>query len=330
MPNLTAKEKKLLSVIQSDIPVVERPYKKLAERIGWSENDVMESIRTLLQNGVIRAFSPVFEARLLGYVSTLVAVEIDREKVDAFAAALLPINEITHNYLRDHAFAVWFTISAESETVINDMLSWIEQYPGVRSVRNLPALKVYKVCAVFGETPLYQKRPHKNRMIWPLKDEELQLVRCLQKGFPLVEYPFRHIAEEIDVAEGAIIDTVRDWIEYGVIRRFGARLNHHRAGYVANALGVWKTDDCDRLGELFASLPWVSHCYRRSPHPNWPYELYTMTHGRSEEELTDRLSHMRSLAPGAEMKMLTTLRTLKKTTMKYFPKEGPWVSLKSV
>ncbi|MDP2983391.1 MAG: hypothetical protein Q8O92_08685 [Candidatus Latescibacter sp.] len=330
MPSLTAKEKKLLSIIQSDIPIVERPYKQLSERIGWSERDVIESIRTLMQNGIIRAFSPVFEARLLGYVSTLVAVEIDKEKVDEFAAALFPINEITHNYLRDHAFAMWFTISAESETVVNSMLSWVEQYPGVRRVMNLPALKVYKVCAVFGETSPHRTSPRKSRMIRPFNDDEIRLVRCLHDGFPLVEYPFRHIAQELFAVEDGIIDTVRDWVEYGIIRRFGARLNHHRAGYIANTLDVWKTDDCDTLGELFASMPWVSHCYRRRSYPDWPYELYTMTHGRSEEELNNHLSHMQSLAPGTEMMILTTLQTLKKTTMKYFPKEGPWDSLKPV
>lgn len=330
MATLTPREKELVAVIQSDIPIVERPYKQLAERIGWSERDVIDSIRTLMENGVIRAFSPVFEARLLGYVSTLVAVEIDRENVDDLAAALFPINEITHNYLRNHAFALWFTISAQSETVIDSLLSWVARYPGVKRVMNLPALNVYKVRAVFGDTSPQKTNFPENTVSQAFTTDEMLLVRCLQDGFPLVEYPFENIAQKLGAGEADIIDTVRNWVETGVIRRFGARLNHQRAGYRANTLAVWKPDDCDTVGGLFASMQWVSHCYRRQSYPDWPYELYTMIHAQSEEELNEHLSHMRSQTPETGVILLATLRELKKTTMKYFPEEGSWDSPKPV
>jgi len=330
MAKLTQREKELVAVIQSDIPIVERPYKRLAERIGWSEGEVIESIRTLMENGIIRAFSPVFEARLLGYASTLVAVEIDRESVDGLAAALLPINEITHNYLRDQKFSLWFTISAQSEATINRLLSWVARYPGVKQVMNLPVLKVYKVRAVFGDTSPQKKNFPENTVSQAFTTDEMRLVRCLQDGFPLVEYPFGHIAQQLGVDEAGVIDTVGNWVESGVIRRFGARLNHHRLGYRANTLAVWKPDDCDTLGELFASMQWVSHCYRRQSYPDWPYELYTMIHAQSEEELNEHLSHMRSQTPETGVMILATLRELKKTTMKYFPEEGSWDSPKPV
>ena len=321
---LTQKQQKLLAVIQSDFPVEEHPFRTLAALVGWPENEVIDTTRLLIENETIRAFSPVFEARMLGYVSTLAAAEIDMKRIDELARELQTVTEITHNYIRDFSLNMWFTISAQNNTIRQNIFRFVEQYTGVSRIFNLPAIRVYKVNAVFGVQKSSQSRARQKSDYTPLNEHEKRIVRCLQEGIPMVENPYKVIADKLETDESFIIDTINTWLETGVIRRFGARLNHRKAGFTANTLAAWRCDDYDQLGEMFASFSWVSHCYRRPSYSEWPYELYTMVHAQSEDELHDVLATMKSNAPGAEMITLKTVKELKKTTMMYFLEDGRW------
>ena len=104
-------------------------------------------------------------------------------------------------------------------------------------------------------------------------------------------------------------------LKSGVYRRFGALANHRLAGFTANALVVWKTEEADALGERFAAFPFVSHCYRRKAAENWPYSLYTMVHARSEAELEAKIRTLREAAADAECLTLKTVREYKKTSV---------------
>ena len=115
----------LLSIIQADFPVVPRPFNTLAKRIGSSESELIDSIRSLKEEGVIRAFGPVFEARTLGYVSTLIAATVDEDRISGLAAMMLDINEITHNYLRNNERNLWFTITARNSKILNNIINQI-------------------------------------------------------------------------------------------------------------------------------------------------------------------------------------------------------------
>ena len=143
-------------------------------------------------------------------------------------------------------------------------------------------------------------------------------MRALQADFPVTPTPYAELAAAADVTEKELLDTVADWLKNGTVRRFGARLDHRKAGYTENTLATWKGGDIDAWGKTFAELPEVSHCYRRKTHHDWPWELYTMVHARSDEELSATLARMRKAAPGAESVQLKTLYELKKTSMRYF------------
>ncbi|MCE5249843.1 Lrp/AsnC family transcriptional regulator [bacterium] len=322
--SLDKKQNDLLAVIQSNVPVVERPFKAIAELLSCSEQEVVEMIHDLMEKGVIRAFGPVFEARKLGYVSTLVAAEIENSGIDGFTDAMADINEITHIYLRDHVLNVWFTITARDSGIRDNIIAWTKRLPGVVRILNLPAVTVYKVSAVFGEKNAASPVSKPDRDCPPPDEEHRELIRFLQKKFPVAEKPFELAAQALGTSESWVLETVNSWIDDGVIRRFGARLDHQRAGYSANGLAAWSGIDVDALGHTFAALPRVSHCYRRLTHGDWPYELYTMVHARSDSELDDLVRGMVSLAPDAGMVVLKTLRELKKTTMYYFMEDGRW------
>ncbi|MFC1538640.1 hypothetical protein ACFL6H_04385 [Candidatus Latescibacterota bacterium] len=315
------KKDDLLSVIQSDFPIVSRPFKEIAEKIGLSEREVINAIIYLRDESVIRAFGPVFEARKLGYVSTLIAANVDPNRITDIATAMIDINEITHNYLREGYYNLWFTITAFNTEIQDKILDRIKTFAGVRSILNLPAKKVFKINAVWG-TPNSKKAVFDiESAVVPFEESEKKLVRLLQNEFPIIEKPFAAFAGSINMKESEIIETVKSWLANGVIRRFGARLSHKKIGYNVNILVAWAGEDVDTWGEKFAEMEQISHCYLRKSYDEWPFELYTMIHARTEKEADNTISAMKKIARGATMKRLKTLYELKKTSMKYFMEE---------
>lgn len=313
----------LLDIIQSDFPITETPFRDVAERLEWTEHEVITSLKSLIDSKIIRTFGPVFDPRKLGYTSTLIAAEVSSERVAELAASMLAIQEITHNYLREHELNLWFTITARSEKKVTDICKWAEKFPGVKRTLNLPVITVYKINAVFlvdNNTALHNgtltDTPRE------LNESEQNIVMELQRKFPLVERPFQVIADAAGTKESELIEKINRWLTDGTMRRFGARLNHKRAGYIVNILAAWKGEYIDTWGKKFAELDEITHCYRRKTHRYWPYELYTMIHAKTEKEMADLLTNMKAMAPGAVSVLLKTMYELKKTSMKFFLEEG--------
>ena len=321
LDNTVPKKDELLSVIQSDFPIVRRPFEVLANRIGLTEREVINSISSLMDEGIIRAFGPVFEASKLGYVSTLIAAKVGNDRITELAAAMLDINEITHNYLRDNEYNLWFAITALNSDVMDKIIKWVKKFPEVNKVLNLPAKKVFKINAVWGAGEFKTSNINYETKVPPLDETGKNLVRALQNEFPMVENPFRVIADSTGTDESEIMDIINSWLNNGTIRRFGARLSHKKIGYTHNILAAWEGKDSELWGENFAEFTQVSHCYLREPHDDWPYELYTMIHAKSDTEADEILKTMKDIARGAKMVAMKTLYELKKTSMKYFMEE---------
>lgn len=153
-----------------------------------------------------------------------------------------------------------------------------------------------------------------------LNDLEKALVRELQEGLPLVDRPFQVIAEKLKISEKEVLNKIRNFIDTGVIRRFGAAVRHRELGYVANALVAWRAPEerVREIGQLMASFPEVTHCYKRKSYPGWPYNLYTMLHGHSKEECREKVRRIGDAAGVRERRILFSTAELKKTSMKYF------------
>lgn len=116
------------------------------------------------------------------------------------------------------------------------------------------------------------------------------------------------------------IEIIKSSREDGLIRRIGAAVRPDHLGYVANALVVWQVaeDRVDEVGTALAEMREISHCYERECPPNWPYNLFTMIHARSDEELENIIADISErLSPG-QYKILRTVKELKKTSMRYF------------
>ena len=142
-------DKELLNRIQSDFPIESRPYLRIAEELGLEEPDVIDRVHKLKSDGIIRRIGGNFSPEKLGYVSTLCAVRVPESRVAEFASSVNEFSGVTHNYLRDNPFNVWFTFIAPSNEDIDRNLEQISQRTGIIEILNLPATRVYKIKAHF-------------------------------------------------------------------------------------------------------------------------------------------------------------------------------------
>ena len=148
-PKLDDADRRIINRIQSDFPITSRPFEKIAQELGLTEADVLERVRNLKAAGIIRRIGGNFVPGRLGHVSTLCAARVPEEKIDQFAAAVNQYSGVTHNYLRENPYNVWFTFIAPSRQVIEERLADIARETGIEDILNLPATHVFKIKAQF-------------------------------------------------------------------------------------------------------------------------------------------------------------------------------------
>jgi siroheme decarboxylase len=147
-----------------------------------------------------------------------------------------------------------------------------------------------------------------------------RIIRQIQGDLPLSSTPFATLARRSGIDEKEYLRRVHRLKRQGLIRRFGAILRHEQAGYQGNAMAVWRVeeDQIEKIGSIMASFPAVTHCYVRPAVPQWPYNLYTMLHGRIPEhcrELAEKISAKTGLG---NYRLLFSKREHKKSSMRYF------------
>jgi DNA-binding Lrp family transcriptional regulator len=148
---------------------------------------------------------------------------------------------------------------------------------------------------------------------------EKQLVQELQTEIPLVSRPFLALAQKLNLSEEEVLTKIKDLAVRGVIRRFGATVNHQQVGYVVNAMVVWQVpeEQIKEAGKILASFPEVTHCYARPAQPKWPYNLYTMIHGKTHQECQEIINRLIRASEIKNCCALFTVAELKKSKMKY-------------
>ncbi len=142
-------DRRILNRIQTRFPITLRPYKTIAEDLGLTEDDVIQRIRKLKQNDVIRRIGGNFVPEKVGFVSTLCAARVPEDAIDDFADVVNRYPGVTHNYQRDHEVNIWFTFIAPSMAEIEANLEQIARETGVGEILNLPATRVFKIRAKF-------------------------------------------------------------------------------------------------------------------------------------------------------------------------------------
>ncbi|HTY96784.1 MAG TPA: Lrp/AsnC family transcriptional regulator [Solirubrobacteraceae bacterium] len=328
-------DRRLLNLMQGSFPIAPRPYRevaRLADTEGFGERDAIERTARLLQQRIIRQVTPIFDTRALGYSSMLVAAKVDPTYPHRAAGVINAHPGVSHNYLRNHDFNLWFTIATEpdSKLGLDGTLEVLARESGATSVRQLPTLKLFKIrmdLEMEGDTRDLASATAVSDPVeldpQPYDDWDVAVIRALQGDMPVVEEPYAPAAAELGVTQERLLEHLDGMRERGLLRRVAAILYHRRAGFSANGMGVWKVPDEQILdvGRRMAAVRGISHCYQRPTYEDWPYSVFTMAHGRSKEECDAILDAIASDTGIDERATLYSSTEFKKIRLLYFTED---------
>ncbi|MTI82561.1 MAG: Lrp/AsnC family transcriptional regulator [Firmicutes bacterium] len=145
-------DRELLNRIQHGFPVVPEPYKDLANQLDIMEEEVINRLRAMIDAGVIRRLGGIFDSRRVGYTGTLCALKVPEDKIESVAEVINEYSGITHNYLRDHEYNMWFTLLAQSTERIDQILDEIREKTKIEEILSLPASRIFKIKVNFKVT----------------------------------------------------------------------------------------------------------------------------------------------------------------------------------
>jgi DNA-binding Lrp family transcriptional regulator len=327
---LTDRDRALLNLMQGSFPLEPQPYAAVAREAGMTEAEVLADVQRLLDDRIIRQVTPIYDTRALGYGSMLVAAKVDPEHPWGPAKIINSHPGVSHNYLRNHEFNMWFTLAVEEDSPLGlqGTLDVLQELTGAESIRQLPTLKLFKIrmdLEMEGDTKALSSEGEAEtpidleRVAYDELDKDV--IRATQGDLPVVPEPWAPAAERLGMSVEELLTHLEGMRERGLLRRVAAILYHRRAGFSANGMGVWQVPD-DRIQEIgprMASFRGISHCYERPTYEDWPFQIFTMAHGRSKEECDAILDAIAAQFPEIESRAtLYSSTEFKKIRLLYF------------
>jgi DNA-binding Lrp family transcriptional regulator len=322
-------DKRLLNLMQGSFPIAPRPYAAVASGAGLAESEVLRRVQLLLDDRIIRQVTPIFDTRALGYSSMLVAAKVDPENPWRAANVINEHPGVSHNYLRNHDFNIWFTLATEpgSPLGVEGTLKVLSELAGAESIRQLPTLKLFKIrmdLEMEGGTDALARaaeavEPAETEP-QPYDEFDIAVIRTLQGDLPVISEPYAPAADSLGVTVPKLLEHLEGMVERRLLRRVAAILYHRRAGFSANGMGVWKVPDerIMELGKRMSAFRGISHCYQRPTYQDWPYSVFTMAHGRSKEECDAILDSIAQDTGISDRATLYSSTEFKKIRLLYF------------
>jgi siroheme decarboxylase len=322
----------IVNQLQGGFPLTSQPFVSTAAALGCSELALLQGLDGLLQRQVLTRFGPLYQIERMGGCFVLAALAVPPARFDEVAAAVNSLPAVAHNYQRSHKLNMWFVLAAASQAGISAACSAIELLTGL-TVHAFPKQREYFVGMRFtvgGQAAVGQASAGRTSVdasqqvpeLDPeLDEDDWRLIRATQAGLPLVEQPYRQLADSLQLPEDMVLARLGRMLEQGVIRRIGAVPNHYAIGYRANGMAVFDVadDQVDALGQQLGQLDCVSHCYRRPRHlPHWPYNLFAMVHGDNRRAVREQQAELLQLLGPACRRhaLLFSTRILKKSGLR--------------
>ena len=142
-------DKKILNILQKEFPLEERPFQIVAEKCGIREDEALSRIQKMKDEGIIRRIGAVFDGAMLGRVSTLCAARVPQDKLEKFVNTVNVSKGVTHNYLRDNEYNVWFTVNAANAYELESFLADLKTKTGIPDILDMRAVRTFKIDATF-------------------------------------------------------------------------------------------------------------------------------------------------------------------------------------
>ena len=315
----------ILSRIQKKFPLVAKPFAVIADELNITEDEVLGILQAEKKAGIIRQTSAIFDTKRLGYKSSLVAFKVQAEKIDAAVEIINSHPGISHNYERNHDFNIWFTlgVSPDSKLGLDKTVEILAKLTEADDYIMLPTLKLFKINVKLNTTGKDEKKEKVKKVVHTkvnMTQLHHDIVKKAQYDIEMVSEPFKKIIDELNIDYDTFFSVLKELQEAGYMRRFASILNHRKAGFNANAMVVWDVDEAkgEEIGATAAAFSAVSHCYLRPKYPNWPYNLFTMVHGKTREETNGIIADMETEIESKSHRPLYSSREFKKVRIEYF------------
>jgi siroheme decarboxylase len=288
-------QQRLLNDYQRDFPLVSMPYARLGSDLKLGEAEVLSMLADLKEAGSVSRVGAVLRPGSVG-AGTLAALQVPEDRMAEVAEIVNAQEYVNHNYQREHAWNMWFVVTAPDRATVTAVLQDIERQTGL-AVLDLPMVRDYFIDLGFDLTGKDNRSTtcRANFHQAMLEPQDRELLGELEKGLELVSRPFAALADAAGMTEGQVLKRLTWLQEQDIIRRLGVIVRHHELGYNANAMTVWQVapGDIDVMGRKLGSLPYVRLCYQRRAHANWPYTLYAMIHGKDRDVVLQQIEDAR-------------------------------------
>ncbi|MEE8413864.1 MAG: hypothetical protein V3R96_04870 [Dehalococcoidales bacterium] len=322
---LPGNKQRLLNLLQSDFPMVSRPFASLGEQLDISEGEVIRDIKELKTEGIIRQVGPLFDTRKLGFRTTLVATKVRGSEFEKAVRVVVDHPGVSHAYERNHDFNLWFTLSFSASIDVDSELIKMFASVDTEAVYSMPATRLFKLRTFFDTSgdgqAVSEESPdiNLNEQTIELSPADKMVINAIQEDLSLVVSPFSDIAAGLGMEEDEFLESCRSLLSRGIIRRFSANINHRKVGFAANAMACWVVpeEQVDNIGRKLAALKEVSHCYERKTNPYWKHNLFAMIHQQTREECQQIAAKVAAETGLTDYMLLYSTREMKKTRVKY-------------
>jgi DNA-binding Lrp family transcriptional regulator len=320
---------RLMRTVQAGVPLVEDPFGELGAALSLAGEAVHAQLRDWSESGILREISAVLEGSALGYESALVAGSVPEARLDRVVEVVNAHPTVTHNYLRSHAYNLWFTIAVPSSMTVGETLRLLARESEVPAFHALHRTASFKIGVNFDpETRSNRTLAAPPRDVEPIdvSERDRALFRALQTPLPLEEHPFAALARKAGVETGELLAFGRRHLG-GAMRRYVGTLRHRKLGVRENGMAVFRVEGARAadVGKQLAEAPEVSHCYARNAIPGFPYTLYAMLHGPSRESCQELAAQLARQIGGPDYAVLFSVKEFKKVRLRYFlPELDRW------
>jgi len=294
-------DRQMIDLWQRDFPLVARPFAEMAAKLDVTEADVIARLRRLKATGALSRVGAVVRPNTVG-ASTLAAISVPQDRIELAADAIVTEPGVNHAYEREHAFNLWFVVTAPDANGVAAAIARIEASTGARALV-LPMLQDFHIdlgFSLFGSARR-TKTTKPASLPAPIDAVDRRLLAATEDGLDLVPSPFASVSARSGMTEAEVLMRLKALVASGVVLRFGLVVRHRHFGYAANAMVVWDIPDesLKQVAGVFAAQDFVTLCYERPRRPGWRYNLFTMIHGRARDVALAQVDDLAARAPEA-------------------------------
>ncbi|MCH4814431.1 MAG: Lrp/AsnC family transcriptional regulator [Saccharolobus sp.] len=313
-------DKEILMKLEYNFPFDPQPFKIISEELKISEEELLNRIKKLLEDGIVKRIGMYVSFRAKGMDGALIAARIPQDKIEKFRKIALGIKELTHNYVRDHPkYNIWFVLKASDRDTLNknvkELLSQVDcnDYVILYSKRTLKLSVKYDVIRGVSWSP---NNTIKSLNKVPTAEElgiDKQLLTELSYPLKISQRPFKEIAEKHKMKEDELIELVRELYDKNVIKDYGATLNGEKIGIVENGMVLLDTSNIEKSCEKLAlNIPEATHVVlRESNDEDWKYLCYSMIHASRKETIRNVAKEISKETDSRSYMILFSLENLK-------------------